>query len=1242
MSSIDVVCWSRSAVPKSAEDGSTAGSFYFSGCGQVWVAQRVRTLALHQGAELPGGSGVSRLGVQGQTQVRQRLEPQPDLPQSPAMRALGCVLLLCGLLMAATGAASAANPAPNGSSAASRVIEAAGVVEVSLAGSNGWVGATNGQSLLPRDRIRTGERSRAALLFSDQSLLRLNEKTTLEIQAPVGGGRRRFRLPSGSLFFFNRERPADVQFETPIATGAIRGTEFVLEFDETAGRGSLSLLDGRVELLTDQSSLQMQGGERAEIGADHHLSKSPLIETRALIQWALHYPAIVPIAELGLTPQDQETLRPALEAYRQGNLVAAAANSRRPSSPGSTRFEAAVALAVGRIDESERFLATLSSEDAVARALRELIAVTRDALPPEIGTEPPMTAAGWMARSYHHQRRFDLASASEAARSALALAPEFPFASVRLAELLFGQGHQKEALTLVQTALASAPRLAVAHGLEGFVRLEEGDLRGSLHAFQKAIESDAALGSAWLGKGLVEMRLGLRQAALASLQAAAALEPQQATPRAYLGKAFSSDGQRVLAEKEFRLAKALDPQDPTAWLYSALHQWQHHRRNEAVRQLEASVERNGNRSLFRSRSLLDRDQSVRGTSLGAIYTDAGLQEVGRRLGAQAVTDDYANASAHLFLADATSQLLDPNRFDLRYETVRQSELLVANLLAPPEAANLSQRVSQQELLQLFHPRPIGLNTFTEYRSSGDRLMAASAFGTVSGLSYALDTQFQWHQGPVSNDQLERKDITLSLKQAVSLRDELYVQVGAGQASMGDVARQYEPNDAKAGLRAQEEQLPTLHLGYHRAWSPFSHTLFLFSRLDDSLTLTDSDPQILFLRSSGAGLISLNPAPGFASRLTSDFSLYSTELQHLWQSHHHTWIIGGRLQGGEVASTDQLDRALTGPVSSQSLEESIHRKSAYLYHQWRPFESLSLIGGIAYDHLTFPQNTDFLPLSAGASSRSEFSPRAGVTWTPWKQGVIRGSYARSLGGMFFDNNIRLEPTQMAGFTQSYRSLLPESVAGLLPGAHFDTLGAAFDQTFSTGTYLGVSAEWLHSHGERSLGALGNSNPFLPAPDTVTSLAQRLQFRERTVSIYLLQLLGEDWSLGGRYRLSHAQLGETFPGLPTALPGKSALEKQEGALMQQATLSLIYQHPSGFFGQWETAWRHQDSDGYTPARATESFWQHALQLGYRFHRRRAEFRIGVLNLANQDYRLSPINYYTAPPRERTFVTSLRLNF
>jgi hypothetical protein len=49
-----------------------------------------------------------------------------------------------------------------------------------------------------------------------------------------------------------------------------------------------------------------------------------------------------------------------------------------------------------------------------------------------------------------------------------------------------------------------------------------------------------------------------------------------------------------------------------------------------------------------------------------------------------------------------------------------------------------------------------------------------------------------------------------------------------------------------------------------------------------------------------------------------------------------------------------------------------------------------------------------------------------------------------------------------------------------------------------------------------------------------------------------------------------------------------------------------------------------------------------VGYRFPRRYAEVRLGILNLTDSDYRLNPLSLHSALPRERTFIASLRLNF
>src|SRR5258707_2845354 len=110
--------------------------------------------------------------------------------------------------------------------------------------------------------------------------------------------------------------------------------------------------------------------------------------------------------------------------------------------------------------------------------------------------------------------------------------------------------------------------------------------------------------------------------------------------------------------KELNLAKRLDPGDPTSWLYSALLKQQQNRINESISDLEASQERNDNRSLFLSRLLLDEDRAARSSNLASIYRYAGMIDVSVREAARAVTYDYTNDASHLFLSDSCTALCD--------------------------------------------------------------------------------------------------------------------------------------------------------------------------------------------------------------------------------------------------------------------------------------------------------------------------------------------------------------------------------------------------------------------------------------------------------------------------------------------------------------------------------------------------------------------------------------------------------
>ncbi|MFN0069246.1 MAG: TonB-dependent receptor domain-containing protein, partial [Limisphaerales bacterium] len=711
----------------------------------------------------------------------------------------------------------------------------------------------------------------------------------------------------------------------------------------------------------------------------------------------------------------------------------------------------------------------------------------------------------------------------------------------------------------------------------------------------------------------------------------------------YLARAWAAGGDTGRARKELDRAQALDPHDPTPWLVAGLLRRQRNEINDAVRDLERSLDLNDRRGVFRSRLGLDRDRALRSATLAPAYDDAGLPEAAEALASRAVTDDYANFAAHLFLAQSLAAREDPLRYDLGLETPRLNELLLANLLAPAGAGNLSPQFAQQDSLRLFRPPELGFSSLTAYRGDGHWAQAASAFGSLANFDYAVDAQFLDLDRQRPNSDYERLQFTAAARQRVTPDDHVYFQAGWARTEAGDVARYWDPADASPDLRVENEQAPLLVAGWQHRWSPANVTLALGTYAEDDLDLADPQRRLPFLRQSGGVITDIEVGRAvYDLDLGSRFRLGGAEVQHIWQAERFGVIAGARYQRGEAENDVTMAGPLPPPLADGTVTSDLERGGGYALGQFRPAEWLRLDAGIGYDAARFPRNADLPPFDGAEETRGEFTPRAGLTLAPAHGPLVQAAYGRSLGGLFFDPSLRLEPARLAGFNQAFRSLIPESVTGLVPGTLFESAGVRADHAFASDTYAGMSVEWRRSDGERDAGAVSNSLP-LPLPDTPAVLTEALEFEERSLSVYVQQLAGRHWSLGARYRVSRAELETRLPGVPRTAAGLDALERDEAATLQQVTLSARWQHHAGWFARWESAWRHQDNDGYGGTRPPDDdFWQHAAVAGFRWPRRVAELQAGVLNLLDQDYRLNPLNAAPDLPRERTFFVSLRLNF
>ena len=297
---------------------------------------------------------------------------------------------------------------------------------------------------------------------------------------------------------------------------------------------------------------------------------------------------------------------------------------------------------------------------------------------------------------------------------------------------------------------------------------------------------------------------------------------------------------------------------------------------------------------------------------------------------------------------------------------------------------------------------------------------------------------------------------------------------------------------------------------------------------------------------------------------------------------------------------------------------------------------------------FPQNFRSAPLTEGTETTDAWSPKAGIVWTPGSNTVVRAAWSRSLGGASLDQSLRLEPTEVAGFNQSFRSLIPESVAGSIAGARFETFGLSLEQRFPTGTYLGLSGELLKSKADQTIGFYGLTNdvPLIPDADIaqVANMREHFDYEERSLLFTVDQLVGPWLSLGLHYRLSYARLQDDLVAfgdsiiISTDYPVTPKYRPE--AVLQQLTLQAVLNHPSGLYAGVFGTWYSQDNYG-TTAPPGDSFWQVNLLAGYRSPRRRVDLQVGVLNLTGQDYKLNPLNLYNELPHTRTFVTRLQFN-
>lgn len=1192
-----------------------------------------------------------------------------------------------------------------------KVLDVENIVQASK-GKSGWKSATKDQSLAVGDRFRTRQRSRATLRLTDLYTMRLEQFTTVQLTPGLfEDDKSKLDLSGGAAFIFSREKTGEIDIATPAANGAMRGTQLYVQVSEN-GLSKFQVLEGQVVMENKQGKLVLDAGEAGEALPGQAPKRTAAIIATNLLQWAMYYPAVLDPSELGMNAGDRLAAAESLDAYRAGDLLGALESypEGAASSIGGKLYRAGVLLGVGRVDEARAGIAGLPAGNPGRRAIERMIAAVKFNEKEEWAPVSIKTAGEAIAQSYYLQSRSDLIGAREAAQQATQLAPENGYAWTRLAELEFSFARTKEANKALESALRFTPRNAQTHALKGFVLSADNKIEAARAEFEEAVKLDGALGNAWLGLGLTKIKRGDLEGGRADLQTAATVEPTVSNFHSYLGKAFSMEDRAGDARKDLDLAMRLDPNDPTPLLYSALELQQRNRTNEAISDLEKSIELNDNRRVFRSQQLLDQDKAVRGANLAKIYQNAGMQDVAVREATRAVENDYTNPSAHLFLANSFDALRDPKRIALRYETPWFNELLLSNMLAPVGGGPLSQFVSQQEYSKLLEEDGIGGSIRSDWRSTGESRTNASVFGTSGDVSFGIDAYYREDSGDRFNSEAALKEIYGQFKWQPTPDDVFYFLGKWSDQQSGDNFDTYDNQPLAPGVNFEESQAPGLMLaGWNHRWAPGSHTLFLVGRLAADQALTDTSANQLLIERDAAGLrpgfiqsgtifdqftdpalrtavppaISVGPggeliysadliqgiqpflgqgdvlnvgsAP-FTFDTQRSFEIHTAEIQHILQSDRNLIIAGGRLQAGTFETQSRLSLirpnfsgGFATPAADQRTEQDFQRVSVYGYDYWKVSKNLTLIGGFAWDRIEHPDNFRNPPVNNLNKEDDHLSGKLGFTYSPSRRFTMRGVYTEGLGGVTFDESVRLEPVQLAGFNQAYRTVISESLAGSVETPLYKIWGLSVEGSLPTRTWWAVSANVIEQDVDRTIGVFTgyDSNAFPTIAYFPDSTSQTLDYREVAVGFNFNQLIGNELAVGAGYRVTRSSLRTVFPDLLAS--GHPIANLKDEATLHEVTLNANWNSPTGMFARVEANWYAQDLDDDPGAlalgafpREGDNFWQFNALFGYRFNRNQAEISAGILNIADSDYRLSPLSPYGNIARERTAVISCRFNF
>ncbi len=1049
---------------------------------------------------------------------------------------------------------------------AAEIVSLEGLGDQRGASTSDWRPARRAQALAPGDFVRTREAARMALVFSDETQLRLHQNTVLQVKTIATAGQpvTTLRLDAGRAWTQTR-RPAGspLQMETPAATAAIRGTDWHISV-EPDGRTLLTVLSGTVDFGNDQGHIAVGASEAAYAEVGKAPLKLLLGQPRDRVQWVNALQADpVPHLTAAPLPTALEPVRAALTA-RDTTAARAALDPVRTSTPPQwvAAMDAAIALQAGewrqarallerQLPHKPPLLVWLMQSDmqlmdgegqAAVLTLRAALAqwpahpallahlaraqLLSDRIPEAQATlaaakdvKDPELA---LARAALARRLGDAPATLSAYTDATALAPQDARGWLGLGSAHTERENTGPARQHLQHALALDPHIAGAQGERGTLETFANRFAEAEAAFASALEDHPADYVALTGQGLLRLKQGQPEAALDDFLRAGVMEPRYARARTWTAVAYYQLGRHQDAITTLHQASALDDKDPLAYMLLAQIHTDLFQPGEAVQAARAAVER---MPYLKSLNQLANDQKG-SANLGASLAFFGMEDWALELAQQSFSP-YWGAS-HLFLADRY-----PGEFN------KNSELF-QGFLTDPMAFGASQRYSsllqqpgshgavdawqEQEFYHLSAPS-ITLNGMDNSQVPLSWFVKAQK---AQGSRFPIDVGVT--NRPASYDatgsaEADAGIFTLGLGLQPSERLNLFAY-----ANHTDI--QLRAHNLLASEADKTTQQGVLGLSYR--WSPTEQTWVKLGRSLEGTRITNFPTLFEFAPLTGVAAFSMNPRKAMTDlqlRHSIDpepGTRWSIALEHVREKQASESLGVGMLStvsdGRTFSDTlyfggvNAIDRRYTGITldGQQQLTPTLRMDGALALQQIRQNVDGASILRLATSGV---QNIE---TAERHDTRHVLSPRLGTVLQPTPGATLRLAYQDWLRPLSVSTLTRVETAGIA-----VEDRLVEA------GGRHKRLVAQWSQELGSNSFLSARADHLRVRNPGSLGVdlRTPSLPFLEEmrnaqlvnlsstdvlEDTPTYYAGTL----KALALGASHMVNHRWSVYGKYHYQHS--------------------------------------------------------------------------------------------------------------------------